>query len=160
LAALESAGGAVSRRYGQIIAMEFTANAGDTLAFDWNFLTSEFIPSTYDYGLADIERLAVGDAAFPLADRFFSTFQASSATGFNEETGFNTFSYTVPGSNPLALDYELLLIVYEEGDSWGYSSGLLLDNFSVTPAPEPTTPLLLGCGLAVLSAARKLWPVG
>jgi len=113
---------------GSAIKQTFTANAGDVLTFDWNFLTNEGTPSSFnDFSFVSLSQLS------ELADTTFPTF-IDSLTPFNEETEFQTFSFTIPTTGI----YSLGLGVTDVADNV-VDSGLLVDNVKLTSVsvPEP-----------------------
>ena len=116
---------------GSAIRQTFTGRAGDILTFDWNFLTNEFTPESLfnDFSFVSLGLLS------ELADTRFPIFLGS-PTPFNEETGFRTFSFTIPTTGT----YVLGLGVTDVEDTT-VDSGLLVDNVRLTPVPEPTSTL-------------------
>jgi hypothetical protein len=97
-----------------------TVAAGTTLSFDWNFLTNESTPSSYnDFAFVSINGLK------ELADTN-STFVIPS--GSVKQTGYKQFSYTFTTAGT----YTIGLGVVDEGDG-AVDSSLLVDNFSLTP---------------------------
>jgi len=115
---------------GAAIKQTFTANAGDTLSFDYNFLTDEF-PQSEDFN--SFAFTVLNTSTNELADTFSNL--NSSSTFFNQETGFQTFSTVLPTWGT----YTLGLGVVDRGEA--YSSGLLVDNVRTTSAavPEPSS---------------------
>ncbi|MGF1481177.1 MAG: hypothetical protein ACFB4I_17115 [Cyanophyceae cyanobacterium] len=115
---------------GSAILQEFTAQAGDILTFDFNFLTDEQVPEQVfnDFAFVSVTSLS------KLADAYSSPFM-SSLSSFESETGYGTFSFTVPASGT----YELGLGVTDVEDD-AVNSGLLVDNVQLTrtSVPEPT----------------------
>lgn len=130
--------GAVTR--GSAIKQTFTANAGDVVSFDWNFLTTEATPNPgyNDFAFASLTGLT------ELADTSSTTF-VNSLTPFREETGYQTASYTIATGGT----YTLGIGVADVGDQAVTSifgeipvpSGLLVDNVSSEPVPEPASML-------------------
>ncbi|MEO0870081.1 MAG: PEP-CTERM sorting domain-containing protein, partial [Cyanobacteria bacterium J06642_11] len=116
--------------FGSAIKQTFSANAGDILSFDWNFVTNEATPSSVfnDFGFVSIgllETLADTNANF-----------VNSLSPFNEETGFQEFSFALPETG----DYTLGLGVVDVADSI-IDSGLIVDNVRLTRSksvPEPS----------------------
>lgn len=134
---------------GSAIQQTFTAYAGDVLTFDWNFLTDEFTSSNSgtfnDFSFVSIAQMVDG-----LADTNFPLF-IDSLTPFDEETGFQSFSYTFETSGTFSLG----LGVLDEDDTI-FDSGLLIDNVQLTSVPEPASILgLLALGALGTGAAFK-----
>ncbi len=114
---------------GSAIKQTFLAEAGDILTFDWNFLTDEGTPSFFnDFSFVSLSVLSeLGDTT--------SIFM-NSLTPFNQETGFQTFSFTIPTTGT----YTLGLGATDVADTI-VDSGLLVDNVKLTSVPEPTSTL-------------------
>jgi len=74
-----------------------------------------------------------------------------SNTPFVRETGFSTFSFVLPQSG----DYTIGVGVFQVRDTF-LDSGLIVDDFKLTPVPGPATILLLGSGLAWISTEKDL----
>lgn len=123
---------------GSAIRQTFSANATDILTFDWNFLTSELTPSFFnDFAFVNLISLS------ELADTN-STFVLSPIPLF-EQTGFNTFSFTVPTTGTYTLGLGVTDVVDQVTNS-----GLLVDNVRLTAIPEPATILgSLTVGVAI-----------
>jgi hypothetical protein len=131
---------------GSAIKQSFYGNAGDTISFDWNYITSDGY--NYDFcfmaltsmDLMFVQKLAgnVTLGTLPPGDIPL----IPSATIFLNETGFDTYSFKLATSGT----YTLGLGVVQVRDT-SYDSGLIIDNFKITPVPEPATILLLGMGL-------------
>lgn len=137
--------GAGTPTNGTGISQVVTVNAGDTLTFDWNFLTDELNESATfnDFGFFSI----AGDA-FLLASRNSSTYDTTSPpAGFDGQTGWASQSYTFATGG----SYQIGFGVFNVGDS-GHNSALLIDHVSL-PVPEPSTLLLAGLG----SSSLLLW---
>jgi hypothetical protein len=105
---------------GSAIAQIFSAKAGDILSFDWNFLTNEATPESE--GFNDFAIVSINDQVFKLADTF-SSFFSSSANEFDSETGFETFSYTIPTDGTFTLGFSVL-----DTNDTTMSSALAIDN--------------------------------
>lgn len=69
--------------------------AGDILSFDYNFLTNE----RPDWGVDDYAFVSFGGEVYFLdhAQNTASGYYSASATPYNEETGYKSFSFLVPG---------------------------------------------------------------
>lgn len=115
---------------GSAIKQTFTANAGDTLSLNYNFLTDENKQSldfnSFAFAVLQPDTIKLADT--------FSSFKPSS-TFFNQETGFQTFSTVIPTSGT----YTLELGAVDVGEA--YSSGLLVDNVRIASVPEPSSKL-------------------
>ncbi|ASC74339.1 putative peptidase S8 [Halomicronema hongdechloris C2206] len=99
-----------------------TVQAGDLLSFDWNFLTNELTPSSFnDFGFFTISDAFSGELADTQAD-----FVSFGGSGFSNQTGYGTFNYIFAQDGT----YDIGLGVVDEGDS-SVNSGLLVDNFAL-----------------------------
>jgi len=130
---------------GSAIKVQFTANGGETISFDWNFLTNETDfdadPASFnDFALVTLTTASeLGDTGFP--DGTASGLIAS-PTIFADETGFQSFSTTLPTGGI----YTLGIGVLDVGDTT-FDSGLLVDNVSITtPTPINGAPVSLSAG--------------
>lgn len=141
--------GAGSPTNGSGFSQVITVAAGDTLSFDWNFLTDELDESATfnDFGFFTIS----GDA-YLLASRNSSTFNTvSPPTGFDGQTDWQTQGYTFTTGGSYTLGFG----VFNVGDS-GHNSVLLLDAITI-PVPEPSSLalFLVGGFAAMLCAGRR-----
>lgn len=142
---------------GSAIQQSFTALAGQTLSFSWNFLTDESVeqaalddftyPDFNDFAFATIQSESVSEV-LRLADTR-STFSDSSTPFFNE-TGFRTFSYTIPTTG----NYTLGIGVVDVGERTRIS-GLLVDRAAVVPETTPIVGLLFLGSLGIVSVIRR-----
>lgn len=111
---------------GSAIKLTFDAKAGDTLSFDWNFLTNELdstlVDPSKDFLFVTLEPLGL-TAADP------SSASDSSRTMFSNETGYQTFSAGITKSGT----YTLGIGVVNVGDPL-FDSAVLLDNFNLVSA--------------------------
>ncbi|MGQ4649256.1 hypothetical protein [Lyngbya aestuarii] len=121
---------------GSAFKKKLIVEAGDTLSFDWNFLSNASSQKMFN----DFAFVTLSTIVNELADSF-SAF-VSSKSVFNGETGFKSFSYRfeTPGV------YTLGIGVVDVGDG-AEDSGLLVDNFSLLssgasqePIDSPTPP--------------------
>lgn len=144
---------------GSAIQQSFTALAGQTLSFSWNFLTDESVeqaaidnftyPDFNDFAFATIQSNSDSEI-FRLADTI-STFSDSSTPFFNE-TGVQTFSYTIPTTG----NYTLGIGVVDVGERTRIS-GLLVDQAAVVPETTPIMGLLFlgSLGISVIRRSQK-----
>ena len=123
------------------ISQDVTVLAGDTLSFDWNFLTDEL---NEDAMYNDFGFFSISGSAFLLASRNSSTFDMSfPPAGFDGQTGWTTQTYTFPSAGTFKIGFG----VFNVGDS-GHNSVLLLDAISIS-VPEPSSIVLLSIGLSI-----------
>ena len=106
---------------GSAIKQTFTANAGDILTFDWNFLTNEATPEdTFN----DFAFFSLTPLTLELADTGESF--VSSVTPFSQETGFQTESIAISEAGTYTLSFG----VADVGDDI-VDSALLVDNIQI-----------------------------
>lgn len=107
---------------GSALKQEFSAVAGQTLTFSWNFLTNETSQSSEFNGFAFVNI----NSTEKLADTYSTLIPSN--TSFVSETGYRTFSYTIPTTG----NYSLGIGVATVGDSFG-GFGILVDNATLVP---------------------------
>ena len=114
------------------------------LSFHWNFLTNEDTTAP-DKAFNDFAFFSLKSTPTKLAD-LFSSFTTSS-TAFASETGFQTFSITLPATETYTLGFGVANV----GDQF-IDSGLLVDNVQLTAAavPEPSSLVMVSSGLLLL----------
>ncbi len=139
---------------GSAIKQTFTGRAGQTLSFAWNFVTNESVGSSANSTFNDFAFATLSNNSqnsfFTLADTTTNFLANGSKTSFFEETGFKTFSYTLPTDG----EYTLGIGVVDVGEPT-VISGLLLDKVQAVPETSSTVSLLfLGTG-AILVLKRK-----
>ena len=142
---------------GSAIKQTFTANAGQTLSFSWNFLTNESVGNDANRDFNDFAFATLSDNSqnlfFRLADTTTTFLANGSNTNFFEETGLKTFSYTLPTNG----EYTLSIGVVDVGDPT-VISGLLIEGVGVQPIPETSSTvgfLLLGAVGAISVLKRS-----
>ncbi|BAY45047.1 hypothetical protein SAMD00079811_26490 [Scytonema sp. HK-05] len=144
---------------GSAIKQTFTANAGQTLSFSWNFLTNESVGNDANPDFNDFAFATLSDNSqnlfFRLADTTTTFLANGSNTNFFEETGLKTFSYTLPTDG----EYTLGIGVVDVGEPT-VISGLLIDGVGVQAIPETSSTvgfLLLGAvgAVSVLKRSRR-----
>jgi hypothetical protein len=119
---------------GSGLAQTIRVEAGETLTFDWNYLTNEESDSIYN----DFAFITIDGQAIALADTN-SDLTTSTVDGYDLETGYNTFSYEFTASG----EYTIGLGVVDVTDQ-RFDSALVVDNFEVgttdaTPSTVPNT---------------------
>jgi hypothetical protein len=135
---------------GSAIKQTFTANAGDVLSFDWNFLTNEAPPSSSN----DFAFVVTLGSPTGLADTT-ATF-IPSVTIFPSETGFQRFSRSLSAGGNYTLGLGIINVA--DGET---QSALLIDNVTLTSDPTSNIPTpallpgLIGMGLATLRKKYK-----
>ncbi|MBV8885802.1 MAG: hypothetical protein JO235_17655 [Chroococcidiopsidaceae cyanobacterium CP_BM_RX_35] len=152
---------------GSAFKQTITANAGDQISFEWNFLTNELVPepSYTDYAFFSVVPtnsssspilLANADPSDPSAFGLSGT-PLSVSPDQTSETGFHTQFYTIPTTGTYTLGFGVAQVnpVTPFADDNTGNSAVLIDNVSLTSVPEPNPAfgiLLLG----VLSAGPLL----
>jgi len=146
---------------GSAMYQTFTANAGDTLSFSWNFATNEEIPSQYDAALYSLQVGTNQAQVFELADTTQSSVvnQDAGEDPFTNMSGYatKTVALTVTGT------YTVGFISMQTGDD-AVSSATFISNVQTfsgtpitTPAPAAWSLGLLGLGfIAIYSGIRGL----
>lgn len=142
---------------GSALKQSFTANAGDILRFDWNFLTDEVfdpsLPKNDTAFLTLVNTTNLVSNVITLAD-VSSSVLGTGELGFARATGTSLFSQTLVGGN-----YILGFVVVDDVDTL-VASGLAIDNVQVGRngqiIPEPSSVLaILALGAITVSARRK-----
>lgn len=137
---------------GSVMTQTFSANAGDMLSFNWNFLTDElpFEIDFNDYGFYTLTNVtspivSLGDTFSPLNPL---------VGGFAQETGYSLISLTLPATGLYTLGFGIV----DVGD-YVVDTGLLIDGVQLTAAnvaaPEPSSVALMASGLAGLGYWRR-----
>ena len=139
---------------GSAIKQTFTGRAGQTLSFAWNFLTNESVGSSAnsefnDFAFATLTNNSQ-NSFFRLADTSTNFLANGSNTSFFEETGFKTFSYTLPTDG----EYTLGFGVVDVGEPT-VISGLLLDKVQAVPETSSTVGLLFLGTVGAVSVLKR-----
>ena len=144
---------------GSAIKTTISVDAGETLIFDYNFLTNE--DSSLPISGADLAFFSLDDQLLPLA--IFPEIEPNlinSATTFTRETGYQTFRF---GPFTSSLDLTLGFGIVDGNDVLG-DSGLLIDNIRIESEPpidvsipesSPLAGLLLMLGFSLRSISHK-----
>jgi hypothetical protein len=143
---------------GSAIRQTFTAAAGDTISFDFNFITTEQTTGANDFAFVC---LTVDGVLAVLVDTTHSSFFISGASlpvdGFEQrtehETGVLGFSHTLATGGAVGLGIGIV----DNSDEL-VTSGLLVDSVSVTPVPVPAAAwggLALIGGIAGVARLRR-----
>ncbi|MDJ0845979.1 hypothetical protein [Crocosphaera sp.] len=128
---------------GSALKQTFTAQAGDTLTLDWNFLTDDTVNPDYAFVILSPETELNNLTFDDLIKLSASDGLMGSASIFAEETGYGSFSASIPTDGT----YLLGIGVIDAGDVIG-DSGVLLDNVVLeqqpTSVPEGSSLISLG----------------
>ncbi|HBE54330.1 MAG TPA: hypothetical protein DDW76_37680, partial [Cyanobacteria bacterium UBA11369] len=120
---------------GSAIKQTVTVSAGAKLSFDWNFLTKEPTPSSFnDFGFVSIS----SDPLKVLGNTNSTFFNLpTDFKDFKAETKYGTFTHTFATAGT----YTVAVGVVDVADTDNnFTSGLLVDNFSI--AKDDGTPLV------------------
>ena len=133
---------------GSALTLEFFGIEGETISFDYSFLTNELTPDPTFNDFAVVSLSSEGSSFFEVLGDTNSDFVLS-PTIFGEGTPFEQFSFTFGSTGVFTLG----LAVLNEGDTV-VDSGLLIDNLVIT-VPEPSSGLLLAGALFGLISRRR-----
>ncbi|NEP80514.1 MAG: trypsin-like serine protease [Okeania sp. SIO3B3] len=123
---------------GSAIKQTFTANAGDILSFDFNFLTDELAAEDLGEEMFNdfsFVSLSGADTYLDLLADTSSDFVPSN-TYFFDETGYQSFSYEIRETGTYTLGFGVA-----DAEEFTGFSGLLVDNVKLASTPEPTTTI-------------------
>lgn len=128
---------------GSAVLQGFSAAAGSTLAFEWNFLTVDALAGDYAFVVIDGQVTVLADlnsAGLPFGGEFGLPGQYTGYTHFEH-------AFAAGGTHTVAFG------VTDALDHWG-TSGLLVDAVTLGAVPEPATAALMLAGAAALAARR------
>lgn len=131
---------AVQAFEGSAVLQTFTASAGETLSFRFNFLSNDTLPG--DYGF-----IVIDGVLFKLAD---ATWLSAPAGSWSQQSGHGVFNHVFASAGTHLLAFG----VVDVGD-FSASSALLVDAVQVSAVPEPQTYALMLIGLAAMGAAAR-----
>jgi hypothetical protein len=139
---------------GSAIKQTFTARAGQTLSFAWNFLTDESVGSSANSEFNDFAFATLNNNSensfFRLADTTTNFSANGSKTTLFEETGFKTFSYTLPTDGEYTLGFGFV----DVGEPT-VISGLLVDKVQAVPETSSTVGLLFLGTVGAVSVLKR-----
>jgi hypothetical protein len=147
--------GDLSINHGSAVTRALTLGDGDSLSFDWQFLTDELSGhggSRDDIAFWGLFNLADEPSSYELST-LTSAFQAdlvSSSQGLASETGFTAVTPSVSAG-----DYLLVFGVANVGNNAKHSA-LAIQNLLITSGPIAPEPLPLGLPLTVSIASDNL----
>jgi hypothetical protein len=133
--------------FGSAIQQSFTANAGDQLRFNWNFLSDE----TSNHAGNDFAFLLLDGNLQQIANTF--TPSGPTSTLFTNETGFRPFSTGITSSGTHTLAFGVVDVDLP-GHALG-ASAVLIDDVRVAAVPEPGSVVLMLAGLAMVIGALR-----
>ena len=141
---------------GSAMKQTFTANAGDIISFDFNFLTSESTPNNAknDFSFVSFASNVLDNPFLHLLSDTFSNF-VNSNTRFSRETGYESFEYEILETGDYTLGFGVANATTDAGHS-----GLLVDNIKVissvsVPEPNITFGLFVSALFGVFSFPKK-----
>ncbi len=147
-------------REGSAFDVSLSLNVGDVLTFQYDFLTSED-PSDpvphQDFGFATLVNSAGTLVNYQLLGHQTAATNSTGQAPFFNETGssgnhYSTYSISITTAGTYTLGIGVM-----DAQTMDGPSGLLVDNISVTPVPEPGTIALavIGAGLIGIIRARR-----
>jgi len=131
---------------GSLIQQSFAVNAGDTLQFNWNFLSNEPAQAS---SKPDFAFVVINGTLTQLGSVAQATTQPG-LTGFAAQTGWSTFSQTFASAGNVTLSLGVV-----DAEDVTVSSALLVDQVTLSAVPEPGALLLLGTGLVCSGWSRR-----
>ncbi|KAF0094240.1 MAG: hypothetical protein E1N59_2131 [Puniceicoccaceae bacterium 5H] len=128
----------------------FTVNAGDTITFDWKFLTNEFPDAFNEFNDTAFFATSFGDLG-ALAQVNSASYMDFPSAIVSYESDWMSGSITATSSGSMTL---LFGVVDDGGNE--VASMLAVDNLTITAVPEPSTyAALAGLGVLGLVVLRR-----
>jgi len=136
------------------LSQTFSANAGDTINFKWDFLTGEDNSGFgKDFAFYTLHQGTGSSSLSVLASDTSSLNGPSGTSGFQRTSGWTTKSITVPSSGTWTLGFG----VADGAFNPGTDSALGIASVSITPVPEPWAwSLMSALALGGLAVARRV----
>lgn len=125
---------------GSALKQTFSVNAGDTLSFNWQFLTNEGGKNDYAFIIVD-------DVFSRLADVSWAT---AAAPVFALASALGEYTYQFLSSGEHTVVFGVVDV-----EDYGVSSALSIDNVQIAAVPEPEQYALFLAGLGLLGAAVR-----
>jgi hypothetical protein len=125
---------------GSAIMQMITVSTGETLSFNYNFLTNAPSPASVGY-LAALDPFAfvTQPVVTDFADNFSTLSPAPPTSGFLFETGIQTFSQTFTAPGTLSFGLGVVDVTTDQ-----YSSGLAVSNFMLSSGGFPDSWSTIG----------------
>lgn len=127
---------------GSALKQTITAQAGEVLTFNWNFLTNEPAQST---NFNDFAFFTINGNPVKLGDTFSSL--STSVAPFERETGFKSKSYSFLTSGTYTLGFGVVDV-----NDPGNNSGLLIDNVVLSKPPSSVSESSTVLGILLLGS--------
>lgn len=139
---------------GSAIWQTFTATAGSSVSFNWNFATNEEIPTDYDAALYTLRAGSSPAQAFELADTSQSSVVNHSASGspFETMTGYRTVTIPITTTGTYTIGFVSMQTEDDEVESGTYITNVTVGATAVVPTMSMRGLSILGVLLMVTSA--------
>lgn len=122
---------------------------GDVISFDINFLTSDTADTTNDFAFFTLNG-ATSNVPVIADTSDAGSIVPLNGSPFNLQSGWQTVTINITS----AASYTLAIGIMDAANSAG-ASGLLIDNITITPVPEPSTVAFGIAGAVLLIALRS-----
>ena len=145
---------------GSAIYQTFSATAGSTLSFQWNFATNEELPTQWDAALYSLQVGTNAAQVFELADTTQTSVlsqAAGTSSPFTWMTGYKTTTVVLPSTGTYTVGFISMQTGDDSVSSATYVSNVQGGSAPATPAPAGWSLGLLGLGfIAIYSGVRRL----